>query len=73
MNGPRILCAGCGAPTGFYEPFCRDCAAFFVSECGQMPFCVLCHQGLPVEHGMHKTPTGGHAGRCTITSCEQQP
>jgi predicted amidophosphoribosyltransferase len=68
VNGPNIVCMGCGARTSLYKPFCDDCARFFVTEVGVMPFCVLCHQGYPVEHGMHKTKTGGHAGRCVATS-----
>lgn len=67
MNGPNVVCAGCGSPTGIYKPFCDDCARFYVNECGTMPFCVLCHKGFPLEHGMHKTPSGGHAGRCALT------
>lgn len=67
MNGPRVVCMACGSPTSLYKPFCDDCAAFFVGEIGTMPFCVLCHQGLPLEHGMHKTKSGGHAGRCELT------
>lgn len=68
MNGPQVVCMGCGSPTSLYKSFCDDCAAFFVNEIGCMPFCVLCHAGFAVEHGMHKTKTGGYAGPCALTS-----
>jgi predicted amidophosphoribosyltransferase len=62
----QTTCIACGADSSLYKPFCEDCARFFVGEIGQMPFCVLCHEGYPLEHGMHKTKTGGHAGRCAV-------
>lgn len=68
MNGPKIVCMACGSPTSLYKPFCDDCARFFLEEIGVVPFCALCHQGLPVEYGMHKTKSGGHAGRCAMTT-----
>lgn len=64
---PNIACIGCGSPTGQYKPFCDDCARFYVSEVGHMPFCVLCHQGFPLKHGLHTTKSGGHAGRCALS------
>ena len=64
MNGPQVVCIGCGSPTGLNKPFCDDCAKFFANEVGCVPFCVLCHAGYPLENGMHKTKEGGHAGRC---------
>lgn len=67
MSGPQVVCIACGSVTSIYTPFCDDCARFFVNEIGQVPFCALCHAGYPVEHGMHKTKTGGHAGRCEAT------
>lgn len=71
MNGPRIVCAGCGEPTSLYKPVCDDCRALHdevAAGFGVERYCVLCEQGLSVEHGMHKTKTGGHAGRCTASS-----
>lgn len=40
----------------------------FVTRDNLYPVCELCAAGLPVEFGMHKTKTGGHAGPCTAPS-----
>jgi molybdenum cofactor biosynthesis enzyme MoaA len=66
MNGPNVVCIACGSVTSVHKPFCDDCARFFVAEVGHMPFCVLCHEGYPLQHGMHTTKTGGYAGRCAV-------
>jgi hypothetical protein len=64
MNGPRILCAGCGEPTSGINAICDKC----MTPAGEVPkaYCALCEAGLPLgRHGMHATPTGGYAGKCT--------
>lgn len=68
MNGPQVVCAGCGAPTSIYAPLCKQCARNYVELVGEIPACELCDAGFPVEHGMHKTKTGGHAGRCSAAA-----
>lgn len=78
MNGPQIVCAGCGAATGLYAPLCDQCARNYVELVGEVPSCALCDAGLPVKHGMHTTKTGGYAGKCaaifesSLTSNEGQ-
>lgn len=68
MNGPEVVCAGCGAPTSIYAPLCKQCARNYVELVGEIPSCELCDAGFPVENGMHKTKSGGHAGRCSATA-----
>jgi hypothetical protein len=65
MNGPQVVCACCGAPTSIYAPLCEECARNYVALVGEIPSCELCREGFPLEHGMHKTKSGGHAGRCS--------
>ena len=69
MNGPQVVCAGCGAPTSIYAPLCKQCARNYVELVGEIPSCALCDAGLPIGRpGMHCTKTGGYAGRCTAVS-----
>lgn len=67
MNGPRIVCAGCGEPTTEFKPICDKC----LTATGETPraFCALCEAGLVVDKvGVHTTRNGGYAGKCTAVS-----
>lgn len=78
MNGPQVVCAGCGAPTSIYAPLCKECARNYVELVGEIPTCVLCESRewpinsttvLPADKfGIHYTATGGYAGKCTAMS-----
>ena len=67
MNGPRIVCAGCGRPTTLAMPICARCGGK-----SPEPFCVFCESALnpksvlaPADgNGFHYTKSGGYAGRC---------
>jgi hypothetical protein len=67
MNGPQVVCAGCGSVTTVKKPVCDRCRG--LSEELAEPICMLCEAGLPTDKwGQHVTSTGGYAGKCTITS-----
>lgn len=76
MNGPKLVCAGCAAPTSLGKPVCDDCMGLF-AEIGH-PVCPLCNSSLYGEpkvqpadkFGIHYTKAGGYAGRCSATSSE---
>lgn len=74
MNGPQIVCAGCGAPTSIYAPLCKQCAHNYVELVGEIPSCALCDSGLTVDrHGIHTTKTGGYAGLCSAHTSRAEP
>lgn len=77
MNGPNVVCAGCGAPTGLFAPLCKDCARNYVELVGEIPTCPLCDSmGWPIhapilpadKFGIHYTKAGGYAGKCSAAS-----
>jgi hypothetical protein len=77
MNGPNVVCAGCGAPTSIYAPLCTECARNYVALVGEIPpVCPLCNSSLYGEpkikpadkFGIHYTMTGGYAGKCSAAS-----
>jgi len=37
MNGPQLVCAGCGEPTTMFKPICDSCA-------GSMGEVRICHE-----------------------------
>lgn len=72
MNGPQVVCAGCGAPTSIYAPLCKQCARNYVELVGEIPVCELCEAGLATDkHGYyHLTKTGGYAGKCAAMTAD---
>lgn len=75
MNGPQVICAGCGEPTSIHKPVCDACRGLF-AEVGH-PTCALCESiELPIKapirpadkFGIHYTKDGGYAGKCTAMS-----
>lgn len=82
MNGPKIVCAGCGSETTLKKPICDRCMG--ISEDIADPVCHLCDDAHPLDKTghFHVTRTGGYVGKClaagylgrdTPTSSEQQP
>ena len=74
MNGPKVVCAGCGIEIRVGPPLCPECAARWRGELPEVR-CSLCDEGLPTDkHGYyHLTKTGGYAGKCTAhTSTPEQ-
>ena len=74
MNGPSIVCAGCGGPTSMYAPLCEECARNYIAIVGEIPTCSLCESmqwpiKAPIrpadKFGIHYTLTGGYAGKCS--------
>jgi predicted amidophosphoribosyltransferase len=72
MNGPNIVCAGCGKPTTLRKPVCDDCMR--AGGTTPMEYCPLCVSSLmladsPIlaadRFGVHYTRAGGYAGKCT--------
>lgn len=70
MNGPRLVCAGCGDPTSLGKPVCDDCMGL-MAEVGH-PICPLCERGFELTHGLHTNKDGGYVGRCSHTSLAPQ-
>ena len=68
MNGPQVVCAGCGTPTSINKPICIDC----LGEWGPVvpiDLCALCQGGLALDRGgLHYNREGGYAGKCTANS-----
>lgn len=70
MNGPGLVCAGCGNPASPTKPICDAC----LRATGQEPrkFCALCERALnrnsdvaaADNFGIHRTVSGGYAGKC---------
>lgn len=67
MNGPRVVCFGCGEPTSLSKPICDRCRGLTgVPDSKPEPYCALCERGLPVDKwGLHTSTGGGYAGKCT--------
>jgi predicted amidophosphoribosyltransferase len=66
MNGPQIVCAGCGDPTGLYAPLCDQCARNYVELVDEVPHCLLCEQGNARDKTglLHLTASGGYMAKC---------
>lgn len=69
MTGPRVVCFGCGKETTPMKPVCDACMV----AVGEKPiaYCPLCEallvagaDVLPAERGIHRTKSGGYAGKC---------
>lgn len=81
MNGPQVVCAGCGAATGLYAPLCDQCAHNYVELVDEVPDCMLCNQGTARDSTglLHLNTRGGYMAKCdnpkpnSLTSNEQQP
>lgn len=69
MNGPNVVCAGCGKPTTLNKPVCDRCLMGITPGAS---FCELCAAGLPTDkHGYyHLTKTGGYAGKCAAMTAD---
>jgi len=65
MNGPRIVCAGCGVPVKGIGPFCDNCMG---AQSGPpVERCELCEQGYAKDlWGCHTTARGGFVGKCRL-------
>jgi len=77
-SGPSLVCAGCGEPTTLNKPVCDRCV-FLGGGTPAPSFCALCETALnmknsPVlpadEYGIHKTSSGGYAGKCVAIAAE---
>lgn len=66
MNGPRPICAGCGAlMTVFGQPMCNECLRLSGFEPARhCQFC-LTSQFFTLKGGLHYNERGGYAGKCT--------
>lgn len=64
MNGPRIVCAGCGSPTSGINAICDGCMG---ADSGPpVTRCLLCEGGNKANRwGLHLTASGGYMGKCT--------
>ncbi len=40
MNGPAIVCAGCGRPVSIYTPICRECFGGIEAMADELPPCI---------------------------------
>lgn len=67
MNGPRILCAGCGRPTTGINAICDRCMTVGVESGPPVERCGLCERGYARDKwGLHTTKTGGYVGKCEL-------
>lgn len=72
MNGPRILCVGCGALTAGINAICDACMT--VDNVAPPYVCLLCERGYTRDRwGCHTTATGGYAGKCTAFTSNPEP
>lgn len=76
MNGPQIVCAGCGAPTSLGAPVCLKCAAGILNADNVCPLCNSALYGEPKikpadRFGIHYTVNGGYAGKCSAVAVEK--
>jgi predicted amidophosphoribosyltransferase len=64
MNGPKVVCAGCGSETTVKQPICNRCLG--LSEDFPEPVCPLCDEALALDKtgNYHLTQSGGYAGKC---------
>jgi predicted amidophosphoribosyltransferase len=78
VNGPRLLCFGCGKETTGTKPICDAC----LIAAGEEPrsFCSLCEASLVTSSGVliavagiHRTKAGGYAGKCAAVFTSLEP
>lgn len=81
MNGPRIVCAGCGSPTKGLASFCDNCLNTLRAMGAAGPrvdtqgeHCLLCEVGNKANRrGLHLTSSGGYMGKCTEFTSRAEP
>lgn len=68
MNGPRILCAGCGEPTRGINAICDKCMTPPGESGPPVDRCTLCERGYKRDKwGQHTNKHGGYVGKCQLT------
>jgi len=64
MNGPHLLCAGCGAETTLREPVCARCAAVVVHQAPTHDHYVECRSLDCGWEGMDSQTKSGCCPKC---------
>lgn len=67
MNGPRLICAGCGAETTIREPVCARCASVMFR---QVDHRVECRS---LECGWEGPDSQTKSGRCPVCGWATEP